>query len=383
MSINCSNNSNSGIPALNFSAQKIGELPAHALNQKSKGLAGAFSGIVHNKLIVAGGCFFPDKMPWEGGTKIYEDNIYAFILDKDTAQTIPLNSRLPETVAYGASVTLPDGILCIGGNNQDKCTSKVFLMKWDEESAKVVTVDYPDLPVPLSLATAILLDNYVYVAGGSSLPDGKETNNFFYRMDVSKNNMQSSNWEELPPYPGIPRILSVTAVQSNGVRKCLYLFSGRNVTNPDIPVVLNDGLRYDPELRKWDPVESNSEEGFPLMAGSAFPFGSHDIVFVGGVSDSVYMKGQLLTIALGKATTTLETDRIKTEIIHSNNDHQGFSSHILIYNTVKKTIKQAGTFTGNCPVTTCAIPFRNGAIVACGEIKPGRRTPDIYMISQK
>ena len=256
-------------------------------------------------------------------------------------------------------------------------------MKWDEESAKVVTVDYPDLPVPLSLATAILLDNYVYVAGGSSLPDGKETNNFFYRMDVPKNNMQSSNWEELPPYPGIPRILSVTAVQSNGVRKCLYLFSGRNVTNPDIPVVLNDGLRYDPELRKWDPVESNSEEGFPLMAGSAFPFGSHDIVFVGGVSDSVYMKGQLLTIALGKATTTLETDRIKTEIIHSNNDHQGFSSHILIYNTVKKTIKQAGTFTGNCPVTTCAIPFRNGAIVACGEIKPGRRTPDLYMISQK
>ena len=381
--INCSNSSNSRNPALFFTVQKIGELPYLQSNQKNKGVAGAFAGIVHNRLIVAGGCYFPDKKPWEGGSRIYGEKIYAFGIGKDTVTTIPLSSSLHEPVAYGASVTLPEGILCIGGNNQNRCTSKVFLIKWDEASSNVFMEDYPDLPVPISLATAILLNNYVYVAGGSSFPDGKETNNFFYRLDVSKINRQSAKWEILPPYPGIPRILSVAAVQSNGVRKCLYLFSGRNVTNPDQPIVMNDGWMFDPEIQKWDPVKSDSKEGFPVMAGSAFPDGSNDIVLIGGAPDSTFLKGQQLSIALGKASSGSSADLIKAELIRFNNNHQGFSTQIRVYNTVNKHISSGGRFPELCPVTTCAISFGDGAIVACGEIKPGVRTPDIFKVTKK
>jgi SSS family solute:Na+ symporter len=380
MCITCSNNGNSGNSALTFSVQKIGELPPIDVNQKNKGVAGAFSGILNNKLIVAGGCYFPDKKPWEGGIKIYGTKIYAFELGKDTAQTIPLLACLREPVAYGASITLPEGILCIGGNNPEKCISKVFLMKWEEATSNVILEDYPDLPVPLSLTTAILLDHFVYVTGGSSSPDGKETENHFYRLDLANSYTQAFRWEKLPPYPGIPRILSVAVAQSNGVHKCLYFFGGRNVTNPEKPVVLNDGWMYDPLLQKWNVVKTNSKDGFQVMAGSAFAYGSDNIVFIGGAPDSTYLKAQHLAIALGKATADSNADQIKSEIVSFNNNHQGFSSRIRIFNTLKNSISSGGNFSGYCPVTTCAIPYSNGAIVPCGEIKPGIRTPEIFEI---
>ena len=152
------------------------------------------------------------------------------------------------------------------------------------------------------------------------------------------------------------------------------------MTDPDNPVVLNDGLRYDPVIQKWDTVEANSKDGFPVMAGSAFPYGSNDIVFVGGAPDSTYLQAQHLASAVAKATPGINAAQAKSELLRFNNSHRGFSPQIRIYNTIKKSISSGGLFQGFCPVTTCAIPYGNGAIVACGEIKPGVRTPDIFKV---
>jgi hypothetical protein len=43
-------------------------------------VAGPFAGTSGGALIVAGGANFPDKMPWDGGKKIWHDT--AFVLDK-------------------------------------------------------------------------------------------------------------------------------------------------------------------------------------------------------------------------------------------------------------------------------------------------------------
>jgi cyclically-permuted mutarotase family protein len=386
MILNCSNNRHSGNPALLFSAKKIGELPCSFFGEQNKGVAGAFSGIVHNKLIVAGGSYFPDKKPWEGGIKIFEDKIYAFDLGKGTLKTIPLSAKLSEPVAYGASISLPNGILCIGGNGPVSCSSKVFMIKWNEKVTNIEMEEYPALPVPLSYTTAVLFDHTVYVAGGSASPDGKETNNYFFRLNLSESNGNGLKWERLPPYPGIARILSVMVAQSNGIHNCLYLFSGRNVSNPDKPVVLNDGLVYDPILQKWEEVQAESLFAFPVMAGSAFPTGTDKIVFVGGAPDSSFLREYHLKKELANAEpqqSTTSRDHLKADLLRFYNGHRGFSTQIFVYNTVNKSITPAGNFQPLCPVTTNAIPCGNGAIVACGEIKPGIRTPEIYKISKE
>ncbi|HEY1049903.1 MAG TPA: hypothetical protein VGE39_09120, partial [Prosthecobacter sp.] len=45
-----------------------------------RGFAGSFAGVSGGSLIVAGGTHFIDKMPWEGGTKLWYDTVFA--LDK-------------------------------------------------------------------------------------------------------------------------------------------------------------------------------------------------------------------------------------------------------------------------------------------------------------
>ena len=52
---------------------------------KNVGLAGAYSGIVEDKLLVLGGANFPDKYPWEGGVKTWWSTLYSYDLHMDHA----------------------------------------------------------------------------------------------------------------------------------------------------------------------------------------------------------------------------------------------------------------------------------------------------------
>ena len=52
----------------NALAGKWAKLPAIP---DKEGFAGAFAGVSHGSLIVAGGANFPDKKPWDGGKKIW------------------------------------------------------------------------------------------------------------------------------------------------------------------------------------------------------------------------------------------------------------------------------------------------------------------------
>ena len=55
-------------------------LPGCTGMSENVGLAGAYSGIVGGKLLVLGGANFPDKYPWEGGTKTWWPTLYSYDL---------------------------------------------------------------------------------------------------------------------------------------------------------------------------------------------------------------------------------------------------------------------------------------------------------------
>ena len=119
------------------------------------------------------------------------------------------------------------------------------------------------------------------------------------------------------------------------------------------------------------------------MAGSAFVHGLNDIVFIGGAPDSTFQKEVKIKAELTKAAVNPDSKRVeqmKSELLNFYEGHEGFDRRLLQFNTVNKTIAEVGGFTSFCPVTTNAIPYGDGAIVACGEIKPGIRTPDIFKI---
>jgi len=116
------------------------------------GFAGPFAGVSSNALFVAGGANFPDKLPWEGGRKIWYDA--AFVLDRTNgAWSKPF--KLPRAIGYGVSVTTPDGVLCAGGSDSTQHYLDVFLLRWC--AGKLETKPLPPLPKPLANSCGALV----------------------------------------------------------------------------------------------------------------------------------------------------------------------------------------------------------------------------------
>src|SRR3546814_18919753 len=88
----------------------------------------------------------------------------------------------------------------------------------------------------------------VYVAGGLNAPDSPEPLNSFWVLDLA---VPEKSWQELPSWPGAPRMLSVAGTQEGD----FFLISGANLVpdNAGNPVreFLKDAYKYDPESGAW------------------------------------------------------------------------------------------------------------------------------------
>ena len=310
--------------------------------QPNIGVAGAFSGFIGDYLFVAGGANFPKGMPWEGGQKKWHSTIYYIKSTETNAKWHILPNSLPHPLAYGCSVELPDGILCIGGCDSTQCYSDVFLIQMSNGKISI-DKDWPSLPIPLANATASLLGHKLYIAGGQqSMKEEKATHNFFV-LDLAN---RQKGWQQLPAWPGEPRGYAVSVTQSDGFDLCFYLFSGRDYdTRSRYVKVLTDGYVYNPRLQTWTKLEGR----FPVMAGSALAFGSNHILFLGGVA----------------------------QLIPVSDKHPGFDNTIRLYHTITQTLIEKETIPYPIAVTTSFARKGNVFYICSGEIKPGVRTPHI------
>ncbi|MDB6023087.1 MAG: N-acetylneuraminate epimerase [Pedosphaera sp.] len=178
------------------------------------GFAGAFSGVSHGALIVAGGANFPDAMPWEGGQKVWHDSI--FILPGIGGHWLT-GFKLPHPLGYGISVTTSSGVLCCGGSDAQQHFADVFLLTWRD--GKIETKKFPPLPQPLANGCGAVVGNVLYIAGGIDTSFATNALNNFWSLDLSKAN---AGWRQLDPWPGPPRMLSVAGTLHGN----FYLFSG-------------------------------------------------------------------------------------------------------------------------------------------------------------
>ena len=128
------------------------DLPPAPGQTQQKGLAGAFSGVHQDALILAGGANFPQALPWKGGTKVWWDDIYVLTRQADGSYQRLTNPswKLPQSLAYGVSISTPKGLLCIGGDNAGRVSDQVFLVQWDSSLQTIRIRKQPPLPVPLA-----------------------------------------------------------------------------------------------------------------------------------------------------------------------------------------------------------------------------------------
>jgi len=348
-------------------------LPAPGLAPEGAnlGVAGAFAGWHNGALLIAGGANFPAGMPWEGGRKAYHDGIYVLKKSGSSYGWIQaMNPHLKQKTAYGASVSLPQGIVCIGGENEAGTSKAVLLMQWNEVRKQVDFKPLPDLPVPLANAAAASLGNVVYVAGGEH--GGKPSNSFF-ALDLSEATPQ---WQTLPALP-VAMSHSVAVVQSNGKASCVYVLGGRSATARGTSDLHGTNFCYDPTKRRWAQRAGISDGTTPtnLSAGTGVASGASYIVLLGGDKGDIFNRIETYNARIAAAQTDGEKRRLQAEKVSLLQAHPGFSRDIYLYNTITDAWAKIGELPGAAQVTTTAVKAGEEVLIPSGEVKPGVRTP--------
>jgi len=353
------------VEEVQFTWSVYDSLPGPENASPHPGLAGPFTGVTGGVLLIAGGANFPGRKPWEGGKKEYSDRIYA--LDMKGNQHRWINTagyRLKEALAYGSSVSAAGGIICMGGENERGKQREVFLLKWENDKGLVMNDSFPDLPVPLSNASATVINNRIYLAGGET---DEDVSGRLFCLDLDKDSL---SWETLPPVP-VKLSHGVFVSSKAGGKNYLYLLGGRRKDRNGISELYNRAYRFDPDQKTWSSIHPLP---YALSAGTGAALDKCIFLF-GGDKGEVFHRTELLLSEISK-----ENDpELKKQLVEKKNSlqqaHPGFDNNILMYDTDNDTWKITGSLPFPVPVTTSALSSGNAVIIPSGEIRAGVRTP--------
>jgi solute:Na+ symporter, SSS family len=386
----------SAADAARFTWEQLPPLPPSPGQVAQPGFAGPYVGVHHDVLLVAGGANFPEKMPWEGGAKVWWKEIWCLAKTSDGASRWSSNPHvtLPRPMGYGVSVSTPDGIVCAGGSDAARCYAEVFLLSWDEKERTVRTTPLPPMPQPLSMMAGALVGTTVFVAGGQHVMAGAVPTKVFWALDLSRRTRPAEfKWIELPAWPGPTRVLPVAAAQRTPRGEEFFLFSGREPRPGRSTKILTDAFAFNPRDGTWRTLANvGGGAGIGVMGATAAPVGEDEIAVFGGDSGELFLELETHDLAVEQLRKSLGSpgaERKSAIEAQMQNDldakkaiyakHPGFARDIHVFNTRSNTWRLAGRASVPLPVTTTAVAWGKALVVPTGEIQPGIRTPNVLL----
>jgi N-acetylneuraminic acid mutarotase len=303
--------------------------------------------------LVAGGANFPDKKPWEGGKKIWHDQIYALEEPKREWKHV---GSLPKPRAYGVSISWLDGIICIGGSDSSAHTSDVFRMSYKNSNLAIESM--PNLPVPLANACGAIVQDVLIVSGGLEHPDATDCHKRTWALDLRalKDNAATLQWIELAELPASPRMLSTSA--SDG--SAFWLIGG--VT-----------LSADPQGK---PQREYLKECWKLefdrntMSGRWRAQEDLPVALAASPSPAIAQAGQLWILGGDDGT----------QVSSRPNEHRGFSKTIYQFDIDQNRWTPYSKSLSISHVTVPCVAWSDGWVIPSGEIRPGIRSQEVWFL---
>jgi solute:Na+ symporter, SSS family len=334
------------------------------------GLAGAFIGVVGDNLIVAGGSDFPAGKPWEGGRKVFYDDILEIVKNGDSYIGRPTGFKLPVPLASGVAVSDGKALYCFGGFNEHGQSGAVYAIKKTATGYSADSV--AALPQSFKPAAALLYSGKIYVHGTGSGAN---------RMFVFSPDRHS--WKEISGCPD--RMIEEGAsfvAQHNGREDALYLIGGRG-TDSDGLYISSTIWEYLPTHNQWVRKNDMAEDGkeISLMYSSAIPYGSAHILLIGGDDGIGFRRRTELGKEIDGAANETARDSLKTLLENSYLNHTGFNTKVYAYHTITNTLIPIAESDIALPVCTSAVPMNGEILLPSGEVRPGVRTDEIIGVS--
>lgn len=347
--------------------KQSGVLPVQPNGLIHMGLSGVVSGVVGDQIIIAGGNNFPEGLPWEGGIKKYYKRVIVYNNQKDTLlNTFTFN--LPANVAYAAVAQLKDGIFYAGGENENGPLSSAYFIK-KSKSQSFEIIELPSLPIAISNAVAVATENAVYVLGGAN----KEgVSNKVWKLAL--NNIKKG-WTAQASMPQATAFAAAAIANEH-----IYIMGGRCKEANGISKIYKEVYAFDVENNFWEQKASLPET---VSAACAVAIDNNKILFIGGDKIVVFHEVEMLAAKI--AATTDTTIKKELTVVKNNlqKTHPGFSKDVLAYDATLNKWSPYAQLNFTAPVTTSAFLFNHKILLPVGEIKPGIRTPYIWVGSFK
>lgn len=229
-----------------------------------------------------------------------------------------------------------------------------------------------------------VVDYTLFVAGGNV--NGKPSNGL-YCLNLGN---PETGWQQLPDFPGAPRVQPVCVGQRKENETLLYLwggfsgaFDGRSAT------LSTDGYCYSPSLQQWQPVSTPiGSDSVPVALGGGAGIALTDslILCTGGVNKDIFLSAlqreEMMKAAVtggNQAAVDSLKSEAKTYMLHPAEWYR-FNDRILIYNTRRdkweEAVRSQDVARAGAALTGQGQTFFN----INGELKPGIRTPEIAKI---
>ena len=309
----------------------------------AEGFAGSFAGVCGGALIVAGGANITGDKWAEPLRKKWYDSV--FVLEK-TDGAWKSGFTLSHAIGYGVSINTAKGIACIGGSDSDRNYADCFFIAWRD--GRIVIEPLPSLPKPCANACGALVGDTIYVAGGIETPTATAAMKAFWKLDLTA---KESRWEELEPWPGPERMLSV----AGSLGGSFYLFGGARLKpgadGKPVREFLRDAYRFTPG-KGWKRIAD--------MPRSAVAAPSPAIA-----------DGSRLLIVSGDDGAKVDFQPVR--------EHPGFPRDVLAYDTER----DAWTVVGDAPFSRATVPvveWRGRFVIPNGEVRPRVRTPEVWTV---
>ena len=313
-----------------------------------KGVSACFAGTVDNMLLMAGGCNFPEKPAAEGGLKRYYQGIYAAEITRENQLKWTLVGKLPQPCAYGVSIPLPSGLLCIGGNNLNESFDSVFEIILKD--GKATLKQFPSLPVKM--------DNFAGACDGNQVVVSNGLQTFALKL-----NQLEDGWETLQPLT--PKKLSQPVGVFVDGNYCQWGGCTAKTATEDCELNLSGQCLGKPTTTLAPPKNNDGEDIF-LGGAAAISLTPQSFVAVGGVNKDIFLDA---------------VNHPKPGYMTHPAEWYRFNPFICIYEN--GAWKIAGTEKIAARAGTTLAKHGNDIYVIGGELKPGVRTPDIYRLTFK
>lgn len=305
-----------------------------------EGFAGPFAGVVDGRLIVAGGANFPEQRPWEGGQKVWYDQVFALESGADQWQRV---GRLPNALGYGVSITTDAGLICIGGSDAAQHHDAVFRLTLGAKGVEREVL--PALPKRCANMGGALLGRTVFVVGGVESPTATTALRSVWALNLDE---METGWRTLEPLPGRGRILAAVGAADGSLMVVGGAGLKQGTNGAAERVWLRDGYRFTPG-KGW--VAIAEVPAVSVAAPSPMP-------------------------ALGDATLLLMGGDDGAQVDVAPDEHRGFPRSILAYHAITDTWRQVGEMPIGL-VTTTPVRWGDSLIIPGGERRPGIRSTKV------